>query len=145
MKGVLIAAVVALFCFVPRVPSNAIGKPSLVSMVQLLATPEKFDGKRIVVLGFLQIHQEADLLYLSKEDYDNVILGNTLWVDVTEEMGKRRETLGLKYVRLEGTFRAGNEMRNRVSVGGITDITSCELWSDPSDPREKKISREPVK
>jgi hypothetical protein len=54
--------------------------PPIVSLVQLLSSPEKFDGKHIAVLGFLTIGQENNYLYLSKNDYDNA-LPNSIWVE----------------------------------------------------------------
>lgn len=109
------------------------------NVVQLIATPEKFDGKLISVIGFLRLDHEGYLLYLGKEDYDNAVLANALWVDATEKMGKNREKLELKYVKIVGTFRAGHEKRNLFSPGGITDIRNCQFWSDPAHPLEGQI------
>lgn len=114
-------------------------RPPVVSIVQLIATPEKFDGKLVSVIGFLRLEHEGYLLYLGKEDYDNVVLANALWVDATEEMGKNREKLELKYVKIVGTFRAGHEKRNLFSPGGITDIKNCQFWSDPAHPLEGRV------
>ena len=109
------------------------------SMIQLIATPERFDGKQVSVVGFARLEHEAYLLYLSKHDYDNVILANALWIDATEDMGRNRDKLELKYVKVVGTFRAGHEKRNLFSPGGITNIKSCEFWSDPGQPLEDRI------
>src|SRR5580704_17864684 len=99
--------------FVPICPAQTSPtEPLKVSIIQLLATPERFEGKSVVVSGFLRIQQEADLLYLSKEDYDNVILSNALWIDVSRDMLKDREKIDLNYVRIVGTFRTGHEKRN---------------------------------
>lgn len=114
-------------------------RPLVVSMIQLIATPERFDGKLVSVVGFLRLSQEANLLYFDKSSYDNVMLENTLWLDPTEEMERDREHLEMKYVRIEGIFRLGNKMRNNVSAGGITDIKSCEFYSDPAHPLEDRI------
>ncbi len=113
--------------------------PLPVSIIQLIATPEKFDGKQVSVIGFLRLEHEAYLIYLSKQDYDNVVLTNALWVDANEDMGRNREKLELKYVRMVGTFRAGHEKRNLFSPGGISDIKSCTFWSDPAQPLENRI------
>ena len=40
-----------------------------VSMVQLIATPEKFDGKFVRVHGFLNLGFEGDSLYLHRETF----------------------------------------------------------------------------
>jgi len=108
-------------------------------MIQVIASPEKFDGKRLVVLGFLDFEREADLLFASKDKYDNVILPDTLWIDPTEEMGRNKAMLHLKYVRIDGIFHAGAQRRFRFAVGGMTDIRSCTPWSDPSHPGRERI------
>jgi len=54
--------------------------PLVVSLIQLIATPEKFEGKFIAAIGFLRLEHEGYLLYLGKDDYDNVVLADALWV-----------------------------------------------------------------
>jgi hypothetical protein len=109
-------------------------------MIQVLANPEKFEGKHIVLFALLDFDSEAVLLFLSKEDYDNVILPNTLWVQSTEEMYKNKKLLNLKYVRIDGTFsmRAGAGAKS--SIGGISDIRSCTPWSDPGHPAQQQMN-----
>ncbi len=138
--GVIAAALLLTTASIPQATPP---KPAVVSLIQLIANPDKYDGKPVAVIGFLRLEHEADLLYLGKDDYENVILPNTLWVDATEEMGKDRNELEMKYVRIEGIFKAGHEQRNMVSVGGLTGIKECKLWSDPLDPLEGKIKRMP--
>ena len=113
--------------------------PTVVSVIQLIATPEKYDGKLVSVIGFLRLEHEGYLLYLSKQDYDNVVLADALWVDATEDMGRRRGQLELRYVKIVGTFRAGHEKRNLFSPGGITDIQNGQFWSDPAHPLEDRL------
>jgi len=118
----------------------AVSRPIVVSMIQLIANPEKFDGKSIAVVGFLGLEYEANLLYLNMGDYDNVEVANALWIDTTEEIRKNREHLNLFYVRIEGTFRAGHgNKRSEFLVGGITDIKKCTFYSDPAHPLIERI------
>jgi|SRR5690348_9531462 len=114
--------------------------PRVVSIVQLIATPERFDGKSVSVVGFLSLeYPEGYLLYLHKQDYDEGLLENSLWIDATEAMAKNRTELHLKYVKIVGTFRAGHEKRNLFSAGGITEIKACQFWSDPVHPFRERI------
>jgi len=112
---------------------------SYASMIRIIANPEKFDGKRVVVFGFVDFEREANLLFTDKERYDNVILTDALWVESSEQMGKSKDSLNLKYVRIDGTFRTGSKGRFQIAVGGITDIRSCTPWSDPTHPSRDKI------
>ncbi len=51
-------------------------EPVDVTLVQLIANPEKFDGKSIRVIGFLRLEFEGNVLYLHREDYEHAILGD---------------------------------------------------------------------
>lgn len=141
MKHSIIATMVLALAFSATCYSQASKTiaPVTVSIIQLIATPERFDGKLVSVTGFLRLEHEAYLLYLNKNDYENVLIENALWVDATEEMGKDKKNLELKYVRIIGTFRSGHEKRNLYSPGGITEIQQCQFWSDPSNPLEDRI------
>jgi hypothetical protein len=48
----------------------------LVSIVQLIASPEKFEGQIVAVVGFLQLELEGSELYLHQDDYINHIRKN---------------------------------------------------------------------
>lgn len=113
--------------------------PLVVSIIQLIATPERFDGKIVSVIGYLRLDHEGHLLYLRREDYENVILENSLWIDSPRELMEQREKLEFKYVKIVGTFRAGHAKRNMFSAGGFTQLQSFGLWSDPDHPLEGKI------
>jgi len=92
------------------------------------------------VFGFLTIGQENSNLYLGKADYDNVLLANSIWIDVSSEMLKKRAELEMKYVRIVGVFRLGPTFhKNSSAVGGISEISDCRFWSDPARPLSEKI------
>jgi hypothetical protein len=116
-------------------------EPLLPSLVQLIATPEKYDGKLVTVVGFLVIEHEGDSLYLHREDYENALLPNSIWVDTTKEMGKNKQSLSLKYVKITGTFKAGGDGLQQFIAGGLTKITSVEIWSDPAHPNALRNGR----
>src|ERR1700722_3420397 len=71
--------------------------PPMVNMVQLLSSPDKYDGKRVVAFGFLTIGQENNNLYFGKTDYDNALLVNSIWVEISDDMVKKRDELQMKY------------------------------------------------
>ena len=64
----------------------------------LIANPDRVDGKLIRVIGFLRLEFEGDVLYLHREDYENAILGNGIWVSVTPALAKQKATLNMNYV-----------------------------------------------
>jgi hypothetical protein len=99
-----------------------------VTLVQLIANPERFDGKLIRVIGFLRLEFEGNVLYLHREDYENALLGNGIWVDVTSEMKKNSESLNMNYVLLVGNSSASDRGHMGMWSGAIKKINRAELW-----------------
>src|SRR5690348_3816290 len=98
-------------------------KPQQVSVVQLVANPDRFNGKTVEVVGFFDPDWEGDSLYLNQEAYLNVIIADSLWLDkVWEAPGYVKESMDLKYIKIVGIFRVGDRGRVTGRVGGITDI-----------------------
>ena len=113
-----------------------------ISMIQLIANPDKFDGKSISVTGFFAPNWEGDSLYHDDNAYSNSVVSDSIWLDRTEHAPEfKKEELELKYVKIMGTFHLGDRGRLRGRVGGISDIKMCVLVSDPSKPRLGRISR----
>jgi len=130
----LIASVCILLTALLVAPMKA-EEPVNVTLVQLIANPEKFDGKLIRVIGFLRLEFEGNVLYLHREDYENAILGDGIWVDVTPETTKQSKTLNMNYVLLEGIFSSNNPGHMGMWSGAIQKIRRAELWSDVKHPR----------
>ena len=126
--------------------SAALGqeRPKPVSLIQLMANPEKFDGMLLMVQGFLRIEHEKKHgvhvnLYLHEEDAKNLLWNETLVVP-SDQMLKDEEKIDRKYVFLTGVFHtvhaAGNDSLS--SAGVFKDIRSCIPWSDPKRPISDK-------
>ena len=112
-----------------------------VSLIQLIATPEKFDGKQVTVNGFLVIGEHPEffgqqpVLYLNEEDSKNLLLGNSVWVVPSEQMRRDREKIDHMYVTVTGTFQtAHGGDRDAYEGGTITRVQACAPWSDPTHP-----------
>jgi hypothetical protein len=103
-------------------------QPANVTLVQLITTPERFDGKLVRVIGFLRLEFEGNVLYLHREDYEHSILGNGIWVDVTPEMAKQRKTLNMNYVLIEGVFSVTERGHLDAWSGSIKQIQRAEVW-----------------
>jgi len=121
-------------------PARGQDKPIGVTLIQLLACPEKFDGKLVMVWGFLSIENEKKHgphvnLYLHQEDAKNLLSNNVL-VEPSEQMLKDQEKVNRIYVIITGVFRpvraAGND--TLLTAGVIKDVRSCIPWSDPNRP-----------
>lgn len=110
-----------------KVPVRAT-KPDNVTLVQLIANPDQFDGKLIRVIGFLRLEFEGDVLYLHREDYEHSIFGDGIWVDVTSEITQQKDTLNMHYALLEGIFDAKYRGHMGAWSGSLTNIRRAELW-----------------
>jgi hypothetical protein len=114
--------------------SYAAADPPDVSLVQLIATPERFDGKHVQVVGYCWLEFEGDALYLSRDDQANMVYRNSIWLSVSRE--DREKWLGMrgKYVTVSGTFRADFHGHMGMSSGAIEKIDAIRVWSDPKRP-----------
>jgi hypothetical protein len=120
------------------VASYAQKEPSQVTLLRLLANPEKYDGKEVQVIGYLHLEFEGNGLYLHKEDYDHSILGNMIWVDATPDMQKAIKEINDKYVIIRGVFDAKRHGHMGLFSGTMTKITRCDVWSDPKKPKRSE-------
>jgi|CXWL01.1.fsa_nt_gi hypothetical protein len=103
-------------------------RPEMVSMLQLIATPEKFDGKLVQVVGYLRIDFEENALYFHKEDYEHLIVNNGVWLHLGKEVCQKPVDLNLKYVKVVGRFDAEHGGHMDLYSGSISNITECSSW-----------------
>jgi len=123
-------------------------KPENVSLIQLIASPEKFDGKMVSLVGFLGIEPEDARVYLSREDYQQYIPGNGVWVDVNKDMLRNVEDIDLHYVVLVGIFKLHGlptHYPGGTGGGGITDVRQCTAWLTASERRPREPKQEQKK
>ena len=106
-----------------------------VSMLQLIASPEKFDGKVIQVVGFLRLEFEGNMLYAHQEDYEHRIFKNALWVVRNSRIDQNAQKLDQRYVIIIGTFDASHKGHESLASGTITNITAADPWPIPPKRR----------
>src|SRR5438105_13451797 len=97
--------------------SVSAAEPFDVSMIQLVAQPEKYHGKFIRVQGFLRLEFEGDALYLHREDYAKGLTKNGVWVDMLENSEHMK--LNMHYVLIEGVFNARDHGHMGLRSGSI--------------------------
>ena len=112
-------------------------RPIPVKFVEILASPQAFEGKQVVVRAFLLIAGgNHDIAYyslsLSKEDAENA-LGNSVMVVPNEEMHKNPEKFDRMFVMVTGRFHAV-PTADKTFLPTMKDILSCTVWSDPNRP-----------
>ena len=84
---------------------------SIVSIVELLANPDKYDGKRVLVEGFFRNAFEDTAIYLNRESAEYGISANAVWVDTSamrtsdgKETKLRDGLYDGKYVAIEAYY-----------------------------------------
>jgi hypothetical protein len=103
-------------------------EPIDVSLVRLIANPKDYDGKVVRVIGYARLEFEGNAIYLHQDDYKHSIYKNGLWMDVSEDMLKRKAEFDRKYVLIEGTFDAKMTGHMGLWSGSIQKITRCQVW-----------------
>jgi hypothetical protein len=122
------------------VPVRAADEPIDVSMVQLIARPEKFHGKFVRVIGYLHLEFEGNGLYLHSEDYLVANTKNSIWFDGTVDTMKRPKDFNDQYILAEGTFDAKGHGHMGLFSGELHDIKRVQPWARVTreQPKPKK-------
>jgi hypothetical protein len=96
------------------------------SLIQILAHPDRFDGKRVRLSGYIHVEFESNGIYLHKDDADHGLHGNALWVASIKPGAVVSSECHNTYVVLEGTFTARDHGHMGLWTGAIRDITRCD-------------------
>lgn len=108
----------------------------LVSMIELIARPDEYDGKNITVSGVINIAYESDFLFLTQEDYIYAVLENSVALNwMYNELNLSVETIYSQefydvmgdlsgvHVEIAGKFKKSKVSGDGIgSRGYLTDI-----------------------
>ena len=98
------------------------------SIVQLLANPEKFEGKLIEVRGFVRIEFEGDAIYLHKEDYEHGLYSNGMWLGTSECKRLDGTRFDVGYAMVVGRYTSKRRGHMGLWSGAIEEVQSCIKW-----------------
>lgn len=94
-----------------------------VSLVALLANPERYDGRKVSAAGFVTLDFEGSGLHLDKTAYEAGLRKNALWIDRPASMSAKQERgLGRRYGSVAGTFDAEAKGHLGLYSGALTDV-----------------------
>ena len=99
------------------------------SMAALLGNPSGFDGRLVSTLGYVHFEFEGNAVHLHKEDFDQGLFLNSLWISLAK--GVPEEACQDSYAIIEGRFRAGLRGHFGMFPGEIAEVTRCEKWVSP--------------
>lgn len=100
-----------------------------VTMIQLIANPEKYDGQLVRVIGVGNLEFENNCISLSKEDL-KYRTGNSIWIELGEKAISYEEAKQYngEYVIVEGIFDKDDCGHLNNFCGSIKNISRYELW-----------------
>ncbi len=106
------------------------------SIINLLASPESYDGKRIQVIGYARIRFEGNALFLSEEAAEHEVVENSVWLDFSGWSGDRKALAerGNRYAIVVGTFSQSETGHLGGWFGGITGIERFDPWPLQFEP-----------
>ena len=113
-----------------------------VSLINLIATPDKYHNKIVRVIGVANIEFEGDAIYLSTEHLINGATKNALWITPNyQAIGKTDTELSKyngQYVLVEGVFNKGNHGHMDLFSGSIDNIKRFMPWPPQPQPVRTK-------
>jgi hypothetical protein len=98
-----------------------------VSLIQLIATPEKFHQTNVRVLGFAIIEFEGTAIYLSKEFAEYNLTKNAIWINIG--LSEQFKQYDRKYVLIEGFFDKDDRGHLGMYSGALIHISRIEEWT----------------
>lgn len=125
----LMAAVLALNLGFAQL-AHAAGSQT-VTMQQLLAEPQRFEGQRVRTTGFLRLEFEANALYPTRDDFNNTVMQHAVWLDLTNAQLRRLSKLNNGHVVVEGVFSAQYKGHGGKWPGALRQVGSVRMWRKP--------------
>jgi hypothetical protein len=95
------------------------------ALIDVIAEPRVWDGRRIRVRGFLNFEFEGDAIYVSRDDRHDWRVECAVWVSVPHAWTERRLPNQRDGV-VEGTFRSQRRGHMGLFAGAIDDVTRIE-------------------
>ncbi|MBZ5538871.1 MAG: hypothetical protein LAO31_23235 [Acidobacteriia bacterium] len=104
--------------------------PINVGMIPLLASPQKYNGKIIQTIGFLNIGsmRENDDLWLYEDDGKFSLYKNSFALDLSDDQRTQFIDLNHTYVLIEGTLHSKGPEGTNMNSGIIVHITRLAGW-----------------
>ncbi len=100
-----------------------------VSLIQLIANPQAYDGKTVRIIGFLHLEFEGNVIYLHNEDFRYGLSKNGLWIQIPRDMTKEQmKAVNDQYVICTARFVAKMHGHMGMNSGEVANVTRLEVW-----------------
>jgi len=110
-----------------------------VSLAELITVPERFDGKRVRVVGYAHFEFEGSGLYLHREDSEHLLTKNGVWLTTPAHTDLRR--VNDRYVLVEGLFVAREHGHMGMWSGTIREVTRLDPWRAGEAPTKTPVAQ----
>ena len=111
-----------------------------VSLVSLLAVPERYDGHKVLVSGFVTLGFEDFGLHLDKSAYEAGLRRNALWLDPPDWLSAAEaRRLSRRYGEVAGTFDVSRHGHMGVYSGALVDLRRIEPAFTQSDYQRLRL------
>jgi hypothetical protein len=109
-----------------------------VSLIQLIANPQIYDGKIVRITGFLHLEFEGNVIYLHREDFRYGLTKNGIWLNTPKDMTKNQmKVVNDQYVICTARFVARMHGHMGMNSGEVTDVSRLQVWSADARPVSK--------
>jgi hypothetical protein len=113
-----------------------------VSLIQLIANPQLYDGKIVRIIGFLHLEFEGNVIYLHNEDFRYGLTKNGLWIEIPKDMTKEQmKAVNDQYVICTARFVSKMHGHMGLNSGEVANVTRLEVWAAyqgaPPPPKPK--------
>jgi hypothetical protein len=99
-------------------------------LIQLIARPADFDGRYVRVHGFYNHEFEGNALYLHREDFEQILSRNGVWMEGKPESDEM-------YILVEGRFNARQHGHMGLFSGEIEAVTRTLAWPPAAAKRAR--------
>lgn len=110
----------------PDSPSHVSPSPRpVVSLIRIVADPDRFSGQEVGVVGFLRIKDDSALLFVDEDDARNGLLVNAIRVSLPPAMLSRSGEFTSRYVTVRGLFVSSPDRIAGRTAGALSGVTGC--------------------
>ena len=118
-----------LFFLLASVFAAQASEPIDVSLVQLIADPARYHDREVRIVGYLHLEFEGNALYLHREDFQNSLYKNGIWIDPTGPLYASAKANNNSYVLVVGKFSAADTGHMGLWSGAIVKIERLVRWN----------------
>lgn len=97
-----------------------------VSIIQLIANPQTYDGHRVQLAGYVVTEFECQAIYLDRESYKHCVSANSIGID--HDFSRTAKEANHRYCLISGMFRITPTNYVPLAVGKLCDLSQILLW-----------------